>query len=270
MFRWRQEPSGAWVGADGDHVYRVTIDANLLQVETTATREEFDLLFRLDWDGNAIVTEILDRGPELKPLVLQLPGLRVMRPSDPVETLVSFLCTPNNNVGRITNMVRHLALHGADMGAYGLHRFPTLEMVASLPERELRAHGFGYRAATIPKGALHVLDCGGRAWLESLKNVPYHEAHAALMGIPGIGPKLADCIALFALHHTLAVPVDTHLWQAVVRLYRPDWVGKSLTASRYREIGDMMRGRFGALAGWAHQFLFYENLLNWKQTHRRR
>ena len=84
------------------------------------------------------------------------------------------------------------------------------------------------------------------------------------MRIDGVGPKLADCIALFGLHFTEAVPVDTHIWQQIVRLYRPEWKNASLTGKRYKEAGDLLRERFGILAGWAQQILFYDNLLNWR------
>ena len=50
--------------------------------------------------------------------------------------------------------------------------------------------------------------------------------HDELVAITGIGHKLADCIGLFALWHTEAIPVDTHLWQAAVRHYFPEWQGK--------------------------------------------
>ena len=76
---------------------------------------------------------------------------------------------------------------------------------------------------------------------------------------------MADCIALFGLHHMEAAPVDTHLWQAACRLYFPDWAGKAVTDVRYRQLGDFLRERFGDLTGWAHQYLFYENLLNWRK-----
>ena len=77
------------------------------------------------------------------------------------------------------------------------------------------------------------MERGGEQWLTRLQRTDYQDAHDELLSIKGIGPKLADCICLFALHHTEAVPVDTHLWQAAKRLYFPDWTGKSLTGLRY-------------------------------------
>jgi N-glycosylase/DNA lyase len=203
-------------------------------------------------------------GPELAPYIERLPGLRVMRPVSVVEETFCFLCTPNNNLVRILKMVRALSAFGDEMGCSPAPRFPTVERIALIDEQELRAKGFGYRAKTIPNIARQITLRGGERWLESLRDTSYRKAHDELLSIQGIGPKLADCICLFALHHTEAVPVDTHLWQAAKRLYFPDWTGRSLTELRYRQIGDHFRDRFGDLAGWAHQYLFYDDLKNWR------
>jgi hypothetical protein len=40
---------------------------------------------------------------------------------------------------------------------------------------------------------------GGEAWLLSLRDKPYNEAHEALCSLPGVGPKVAACICLFSL-----------------------------------------------------------------------
>jgi N-glycosylase/DNA lyase len=40
-----------------------------------------------------------------------------------------------------------------------------------------------------------------------------------LMELPGVGRKVADCVALFSLDQTAAVPVDTHVWNIAIRDY---------------------------------------------------
>ncbi len=268
VFRWHKLPDGEWLGADGDHWFVVVpIAEGELCVRSNARPEDFEHFFRLDWDAEAVEREVLARGPEMAPYLTELKGLRLLRPSDPVETLYSFLCTPNNNLKRIVQMVRCLAAYGplmAEVQGEGVHRFPGTETIASIPPLELRGKGFGYRGDTIPSVARQVIERGGDSWIRGLKNEAYQDAHDQLCEIKGIGPKLADCICLFALHQNLAVPIDTHIWQAAVRLYFPELKEKSLTGTRYRMIGDALRCRFGELTGWAHQYLFYDNLLNWR------
>ena len=246
---------------------RRTYDTVVHRVQTNATEEDFRRLFRLEWDADLVRAEILRRGPEVAPYLGSLEGLRLMRPSDPVESFFSFLCTPNNNLPRIVKMVAALADYGpplAEVSSVQLSRFPTPETVAAIHEAELRERKFGYRAATIPLAARELVARGGREYLEHLKTVPYEEAHDALVTFHGIGPKLADCIALFALHHTCAVPVDTHLWHAATRLYFPEWEKAAITGLKYKAVSSHVRGRFGDLTGWAHQHLFFDSVLNWR------
>ena len=257
VFRWTQNEQGIWTGFDGDAWFRIDGDA----VESNHPQGAFQRLFRLDVHAGDVARKLIELGPELEPYVQSLSGLRLMRPSDPVETFFSFLCTPNNHIKRITGMINHLASFGPDLG---FRRFPDVEVIAGLHESHLRALGFGYRAATIPHIARELQSRGGRAYLTSLAESPYEEAHRELCEFKGIGPKLADCIALFALDHTEAAPIDTHVWQAVTRLYFPDWAGSALTDVRYRTAGDHLRSRFGPLAAWAQQFLFFDNHLNWR------
>lgn len=249
------------------------IGLETLQVRSNAEASDLISFFRLDEDVRAIEGRIVERAPEMAPYMRAMGGLRLLKPSDAVELFYSFLCSPNNNLPRIVQMVRHLASYGPvvdEVDGREVRLFPRSEAIAAIPGPALRAKAFGYRGDTIPGAARQVLERGGDAWIESLRGVPYEEAWEALIRIKGIGPKLADCICLFALHHTLAAPVDTHLHQAAVRLYFPELKGKALTDLRYRQIGDHFRERFGELTGWAHQYLFYDNMLNWRSRSVRR
>ena len=267
MFRWRKLDDQSWLGIEGDNWYRVCLGDPSVKVESNSRPEAFNSLFRLDENAEEIERAILAKAPELEPYMQSLKGLRVTHQSDPVETFFTFLCTPNNNIKRITQMVGKLAAYGpvmAEVEGIKLHRFPEPEGIAAITEEELRKAAFGYRARTIPHLAQQLLQRGGREWLTHLKQAPYTEAHDELKAMTGIGPKLADCIALFGLHHDEAVPVDTHIWQAMVRLYFPEWKDKALTEQRYYQAADFFRARLGNLAGWAHQYLFYDNVLNWR------
>ena len=78
-----------------------------------------------------------------------------------------------------------------------------------------------------------------------------------LLGFTGVGRKVADCVALFSLDQTGAIPVDTHVWQIACRDFDVNLVNaKSLTPKIYNRVGELFRGRFGMHAGWAHSLLF--------------
>ena len=73
--------------------------------------------------------------------------------------------------------------------------------------------------------------------------------------LPGVGPKVADCIALFALKQHQAVPVDVHVWRIVTRDYEPSLrEAGNCNASRCSE-SNVFRGQVpddgGLRASWA-------------------
>lgn len=253
-FRWRETAPGVWSGAEGADWYRVEVDSGW--VTGSGTEEAFGELFGLGEGALAAQERIVAAEPRLAEVVAARRGLRVMGRRDAVETLMTFVCSANNNAARIAGMVEHLARRGTEMEA-GIWRFPELETVAGLSEEELRGAGFGYRGRTVVEVARATLDRGGRTWLEGLRKREYGEAREALMGLPWIGPKLADCVALFGLGFGEAVPVDTHIWKAATRFYFPEWAGMAVTETRYRAVGERMRGLFGRDAGLAQQFYFH-------------
>jgi N-glycosylase/DNA lyase len=262
VFRWWRE-AGGWYGVDGPDFYRASQSDERFMVETSAAEERIQQLFGLDEDTIRCIERLSRDEGHVGDCVRRLSGLRLMRPVCPVETLFSFLAASNNNLARIRHMVSRLASFGDPLpGApASVTRFPTVERIAELTEEDLRCLGFGYRARTVPLAARRIMDNGGEAWLRELAGSSYEEAQRGLKELPGVGSKLADCIALFGLRHGEAVPVDTHVWMAMTRTDFPQWRGLSLTERRYRAVGDHFRGRFGRLAGMAHHYVFVDALL---------
>lgn len=258
VFRWRTIDNDRWRGFDGEACHEVHIQGADWHVRTTAPEADFRRTFRLDEDLKRERRCVLEIDPDFEEIFAGTAGLRIMRPSSPVETFFSFLCTSNNHILRISQMVENLARLGPPT-SHG-HAFPCIEAIAATPESVLRDLGFGYRAPTIIATANRLVEFGGEAWLSEMSRGPYQEAFHQLVKFPGIGPKLADCICLFALGHGEAVPVDTHLWQAVVSRYYPEWTRVALTPRRGQQIGDDLRAKFGDLAGMVHHHLFVHHL----------
>ena len=198
----------------------------------------------LDRDYAAVAAEYAHI-PQARRAIELFPGLRVL--NQPAwEALVCFILSANNNVGRIRGLVDALSRRcGADCG--GLYALPTPEQLAAVPEEALRSLKVGYRAPFLIGAARRV--CEGFP-LDSLRMLPYAEAHAALVTLPGVGDKVADCVLLFGCGHASAFPVD--VW--VDRLLR-DWFGVRC-ASR-AAMGREARARLGAHAGLMQQFLFH-------------
>ncbi|RHZ75961.1 hypothetical protein Glove_208g75 [Diversispora epigaea] len=214
----------------------------------------------------------------------QFQGIRILR-QDPMENLFCFICSTNNNITRITQMIEKLCRkYGKKVYTLNdqeYYDFPVLEKLA-LPqvENELKQLGFGYRAKYIAQttkilmekyltneddndGSINGSGSGGEQWLHSLRKLDYKEAHEALLQLTGVGPKVADCVCLMSLDKHNAIPVDTHVWQIAKREYgfnSGNKGSKTLTSRAYEAVGNHFRKLFGDYSGWAHSVLFTADL----------
>ncbi|GEQ71663.1 hypothetical protein JCM33374_g5349 [Metschnikowia sp. JCM 33374] len=195
------------------------------------------------------------------------PGIRMLR-QEPWETVVSFICSSNNNVKRISKMCDALC---TEYGTYinehdgvRYYSFPGPEVLADAEvEGRLRELGFGYRAKYIHQTAKMFVDADRphitMDALYDLRNKPYQEAHQFLLQLTGVGPKVADCICLMALDKHDVVPVDTHVLQIAVRDYK--FKGpKTMNQKTYHEVRNHLSSLFGEYAGWAQSVMFAADL----------
>ncbi|XP_027354810.1 N-glycosylase/DNA lyase OGG1 isoform X2 [Abrus precatorius] len=197
-------------------------------------------------------------------LARHLGGARVLR-QDPFECLIQFLCSSNNNIARITKMVDYVSSLGTyvgHVGGYQFHAFPNLEQLSLVSEQQLRNAGFGYRAKYIigTVKALQSKPGGGEEWLRSLRKLDLEDVISALSTLPGVGPKVAACIALFSLDQHHAIPVDTHVWQIATKYLLPELAGSQLTPKLCNRVAEAFVAKYGKYAGWAQTLLFIAEL----------
>ena len=93
--------------------------------------------------------------------------------------------------------------------------------------------------------------CRGDLDLRALACLTYGESRLQLMRYDCIGPKVADCIGLFALNKMKAFPVDSRVRKTVKAHYFP-WLQKQSDESIVIWAQDL----FGKYAGYANQFLY--------------
>lgn len=221
--------------------------------------------FRLDLDLKEHYEKWCKSDELFKSITKEFYGIRMLN-QEIVENLFSFICSSNNNITRISSMVEKLALFYGEkictIGEKDYYSFPTIEALAqNNVEQKLRDNGFGYRSKYIAKSAQYILENGGNKWIDSLKLMEYEDAKKTLMCLTGVGAKVADCICLMSLGHLQAIPVDTHIYQIVSRLYMPQLSKrKTVTDQVYNSIGNHFRNLYGPLAGWAQTILFCADL----------
>jgi len=78
--------------------------ASVAEADTLAAARD---LLRADTDMTALVADWASRHETVGRIAAALPGLRVLR-QDPWECLVSFICSSNNNIARIMQMLAKL------------------------------------------------------------------------------------------------------------------------------------------------------------------
>jgi len=220
--------------------------------------------FRLEDDLLAIYARLAEADEHLAELVDEFRGLRLLR-QDPEETLLSFVCSTANSIPRISQAIEDLSRrygrHVATWRGTRFYSFPDARVLAEADVEDLRnTVGLGFRGANL-KEVARQLTQRPAGWLLGLRNVSYEEARREILGIRGVGRKISDCVCLFSLNKDEAVPVDTHVRQLAARLYLPDLAARTVTPAVYERIASELRERFDGLAGWAQQFLYYEDLL---------
>ncbi len=250
-FRWRPE-NGAHEGFIRNRPVRVWTDQGRLHWEADRglTEEDVSLYFRLDGSHERFLDGVT-RDPPLDVALATFPGLRLLR-QDPWEVFVAYLVSQNSNVGKIARTLENLTTVAGepDSGAPpGRRLFPSAESLSRLSEAQLRTTGMGYRAPHLKEAS--GLVARGELLLDDLSRADYDEAYARLLDVPGVGPKVADCILLYGLGHLGAFPVDVWISRVVRELYFPR---KRLTP---RQLGCWARGHFGPWAGYAQHYLFH-------------
>lgn len=79
----------------------------------------------------------------------------------------------------------------AEVDGVKYHDFPSVEKLAKPSVlSDLQKAAFGYRAKFIQQSASKIMEFGGDEWIKGLKKLPYKEAKAELIKLPGIGAKV--------------------------------------------------------------------------------
>lgn len=169
--------------------------------------------------------------------------------------------------------------------SFSFYTFPTVDRLLEISEDDLRALGMGYRAKFIRETAslISSKEGGAEKWFQGLRDsgkVNFEEdcnndlrhqrrleVQNALLELPGVGRKVADCVAVFSLDQSNAIPVDVHVWSIAVRDYCSELANnKSLTPTVYEKVGDVFRNIFLKHAGWAHSILFAAELSGFRTS----
>ena len=282
MFRWRRSKDDWWDAVSNGKMLRIRRSAlvtdgfesfEFFTYPEAADNDFLSSFFRMDVDLATIYEGWKESDPYLGTLCEKFAGLRIVR-QDPEECLLSFICSTANFIPRIMKAVAILANTWGepivtDDGKVLTHSFPKASTIAEAnPDDLISKTGLEWRGANLIKVAKQVAS-RPPGWLDQLAALDYATARDELMRLEGVGPKIADCVCLFALAKDQAVPVDTHVWQLTRERYMPNLRGKSPSAAGYAQVLNYFHSHFEK-AGWAQQYLFYDHLLDSRAKNPRR
>ena len=250
VFLW-DKYGNSWYGVDGFNVIKIAESGRIYSIKGGHCS-----FFRTRDNMHKIISEI-SKDKIVASAVKKSPNMRLLR-QDPFQCMITFVVSSNSAIPNIRRSLQKLcAKYGKPISYDGFEfsLFPEPGILACATAAGLRSCGLGYRVPYVKAAAVAVNS--GMLDLSSMRHLKYETAREALLEIPGIGGKVADCIMLFSLDKLDAVPLDR--W--VIRILEKYYPGKfdvktSLTPKAYLTIRGKILKHFGKYAGFSQQFLF--------------
>jgi N-glycosylase/DNA lyase len=180
-------------------------------------------------------------------------GLRIIR-QQKWECLATFICSSMKQVAHIRQISLALRKRFGEQRRIGDHlvyTFASPLRLGQASEKELRDCKLGYRAKNLRATARLVHS--GQADLEAWSALSDAELRKKLCALPGVGPKIANCVMLFAYERLRAFPIDVWIERVLRQHYF--WRRRKISAQRLRQFSETY---FGDHGGYAQQYLFHQ------------
>ncbi|MBR5191869.1 MAG: DNA glycosylase [Clostridia bacterium] len=250
VFRFKKYEKGYLVFSSNKCAYLYQQENKTIIECEKQHKDYFYNYFDLGKDYSAIYNRAVSQKVEILTLSANTgKGIRILN-QNIEETLFSFIISQNNNIPRIKSIIEKLSNSlGEEKEFLGVKykTFPTAKSLASMPLEFFYEVGLGYRAGYI-KGLAEEIEKGLN--LNALKNLETNQLRKELLKIKGVGPKVADCVLLFAFNKTNSFPVDT--W--IEKVYKEDFNGKEKIREKQSQY---FTNRFKEDSGYFQQYLFH-------------
>lgn len=253
-FRWHVEEDQSYTIVHKSRILNVYKDGDDL-VLNGSNLEDFNNIWYDYFDLGTDYGEIkkdLSKDPILKESIEFGHGIRIIN-QDPYETTISFIISANNQIGRIKNSVKLISeIYGEKIGEFNgeeYYSFPEPEALANTTAGKLKGEArVGFRGKYIVNTSKMILN--NEVDLNHLSSLNRDMAEEELQKFPGVGPKVSSCISLFSLEKKESFPVDVWVKRVMEHFYFKEDTKPSV-------ISEFAKEEFGALGGYAQQYLFY-------------
>ena len=258
-FRWNLEEDGSYTGVFGNNVINVSKKGRNVIFKGICNgdiKEICNYYFDLDRNYELIKEKLSKIDNYMKESIKYGKGIRILN-QDLWETIISFIISANNNIPRIKGIIDRISKkYGNEIFYNGKknYTFPTAEQLSKASVEDLRNLGLGFRDVRVYETTKMILN--KQVDLEGLKKEKdFNKVRDKLLTLPGVGPKVADCILLFSsLKRWEAFPIDVWVRRVMNELYIKN---EDEAKVNKKEIEKIAHEKFGALAGLAQQYLFY-------------
>ena len=251
-FRWNREEDGSYTGVFGGNVLNVKKEKDEVIFKGIVSgdiKEVIEDYFDLKRDYEKIKEKLSLVDNNLKTSIEYGYGIRILN-QDIWETIISFIISANNNIPRIKGIIERISKkYGKEIvwDNKTYYTFPTPRDLSRASVKDLKELGLGFRDKRVYKMTKMILN--KEVDLEKLKQIKEVELlREKLLLLPGVGPKVADCIMLFSLKKYEVFPIDVWIERTMNELYN---VGTK------KQIQNLAHEKYGNLAGLAQQYLFY-------------
>lgn len=257
-FRWNEEPDGSYTGIINKSVLNVKKQEERIIIKGMSEQnleEVVEEYFDLKTDYEKLKEQLASIDEHIKNSIVFGKGIRILN-QDVWETIISFIISANNNIPRIKGIIERLSkAYGEEIiwkeKAY--YTFPTMEQLAKASVEDLRKLGFGFRDKRVYDTTRMFLN--QEITIEELQEEKEIEnLREKLLQLPGVGPKVADCIMLFGLKKLEVFPIDVWVRRVMNELYIKQ---EDETKVSKAQIETLAKEKYANLAGLAQQYLFY-------------
>jgi N-glycosylase/DNA lyase len=258
-FRWNKQPDESYTGVFENNVINVAVKNEQIVFKGICNGNIQDIVneyFDLHRDYTKIQENLSKIDEPLKMSVQYGKGIRLLN-QNLWETIISFIISANNNIPRIKGIIERLSKQYGNPIEWNnqiYYTFPTPEELSKASITDLRALGLGFRDQRVYETTKIILtkqvDLGKLKQEKGTKRI-----REILLTLPGVGPKVADCIMLFSTLKCLDVfPVDVWVRRVMNELYFKLPEENKL---KREQIEKLAYEKYGNLAGIAQQYLFY-------------
>ncbi len=257
-FRWNKEEDTSYTGVFKNNVLNVKKDGNNIIFKGICEGNIDEICkeyFDLETNYEEIKKKLSNIDEYLETSINYGEGIRILN-QDLWETIISFEISANNNIPRIKGIIERISKkYGNEIkwNEKSYYTFPNIEELSKASIEDLRALRLGFRDKRIYETTQIFLN--GEMNLEELKNEKDTEkVREKLLTLPGIGPKVADCILLFSLKRYEVFPIDVWVRRVMNDLYIHNQDEEKVSK---KDLQKLAKDKYSSLAGLAQQYLFY-------------